>query len=59
MVTGSITSKYMNSEALFKFFFGLAIFVFCLVVIGIFLILIKIILLFTPEVHLMGLLMTQ
>ncbi len=49
----------MNSEGLFKFFFGLAIFIFCLVVIGIFLILIKIILLFTPEVHLMGLHMTM
>lgn len=49
----------MNSEKLFKFVFGLAVFIFCLVVIGIFLILIKIILLFTPEVHLMGLTMIQ
>ncbi len=45
----------MNSEGLFKFFFGFAVFVFCLVVIGIFLILLKIILLFTPEINLMGL----
>ncbi|MFA4942712.1 MAG: hypothetical protein WC564_03700 [Patescibacteria group bacterium] len=45
----------MNSDSLFKFFFGLAVFVFCLVVIGIFLVLLKIILLFTPEIHLMGL----
>jgi len=49
----------MNSENLFKFVFGLAVLVFCLVVIGIFLILIKIILLFTPQVNLMGLMMTQ
>lgn len=42
-------------EKVFKFLFGLAIFIFCLVVIGIFLILLKIILLFTPAVHLMGL----
>ncbi len=49
----------MNSEKLFKFVFGLAVFIFCLVVVGIFLILIKIILLFTPEVHLMGLTMIQ
>ena len=41
-------------EALFKFLFILAILVFCLVTIGIFLIIIKIILLFHPEVHLMG-----
>jgi len=45
----------MNSEGVFKFFFGLAVFIFCLVTIGIFLILLKIILLFTPEIHLMGL----
>jgi len=49
----------MNSEGLFKFFFGFTVFVFCLVVIGIFLILIKIILVFTPEIHLMGLKILQ
>lgn len=45
-------------EGFFKFLFGLAIFVFCLVVIGIFLIIIKIILMFQPQVHLMGLLIS-
>ncbi len=49
----------MNSEGLFKFFFGLAVFIFCLVVLGIFLILLKIILVFTPEIHLMGLRILQ
>ena len=39
----------MQSEGLFKFFFGLAIFIFCLVTIGVFLILVKIVLLFTPS----------
>ena len=42
-------------EGAFKFIFGLAIFVFCLVVVGIFLIFLKIALLFTPEISLMGL----
>lgn len=42
-------------EGAFKFFFGLAIFIFCLVVVGIFLIFLKIGLLFTPEIKLMGL----
>jgi len=45
-------------EGLFKFLFGLAIFVFGLVSAGLFLIVIKIILLFQPEVHLMGLLIS-
>jgi len=49
----------MGSEGLFKFFFGLAILVFCLVVIGVFLIIIKIVLVFTPEVRLMGLTLLQ
>mgnify|MGYP000918306071 FL=1 len=40
---------------MFKFVFALAIIVFCLVVVGIFLILMKILLLFTPEIHIMGL----
>jgi len=42
-------------EALFKFFFGLGIFIFALLSAGIFLLIIKIILLFQTEVHLMGL----
>ncbi len=42
-------------EGTFKFIFGLAIFIFCLVVIGVFLIFLKIGLLFVPEIRLMGL----
>lgn len=42
-------------EGIFKFFFFLAILVFCLVTIGIFLIILKIILLFNPGISLMGL----
>lgn len=42
-------------ESLFKFFFGLGIFIFALLSAGIFLLVIKIILLFHTEVHLMGL----
>ncbi|MFA5131080.1 MAG: hypothetical protein WC467_01520 [Patescibacteria group bacterium] len=42
-------------EGAFKTFFTIAVIIFCLVVIGIFLIIVKVILLFQPEVHLMGL----
>lgn len=42
-------------EGAFKFLFFLAIIVFCLVSIGIFLIVLKIILLFNPSISLMGL----
>jgi hypothetical protein len=45
-------------EGLFKFLFGLAIFIFGLVSAGIFLLVIKIILLFQPEVHFMGLILS-
>lgn len=45
----------MNSEGLFKFIFGLAIFLFCLLVIGVFFLIVKIILMFTPQIHFMGL----
>lgn len=48
----------LNSEGFFKFIFGFAIFLFCLITIGVFLIIIKIILLFTPEVNIMGLLLS-
>lgn len=41
-------------EGAFKTFFFLAILIFCLVVIGLFLIIVKIILLFQPVVNLMG-----
>jgi hypothetical protein len=43
-------------EGAFKAFFTLAVLVFCAVVIGIFLIILKIILMFNPEINLMGLL---
>ncbi len=42
-------------EGMFKFVFILAIFIFCLVTIGVFLIILKILLLFTPEINIMGL----
>ena len=42
-------------EGGFKFVFVMAILVFCLVVIGVFLILLKILLLFTPQINIMGL----
>jgi len=42
-------------EGFFKFLFVLAVLVFCLTTIGFFLLIIKIILLFHPTVHLMGL----
>lgn len=45
-------------EGVFKFFFILAVIVFCLVVIGVFLLIIKIILMFEPQVHLMGLIIS-
>jgi hypothetical protein len=49
----------LNNEGFFKFIFGLAILMFCAVVIGIFLIVLKIVLLFYPELHMMGLIITQ
>jgi len=45
-------------ESVFKLLFALAVIVFCLTVIGIFLIIIKAILLFQPQVHLMGLIIS-
>lgn len=45
-------------ERLFKFVFFLAVLVFCIVVIGLFLLLLKIILLFVPEIVIMGLRIT-
>jgi len=45
-------------ENAFKIFFSLAAFVFCLVVVGVFLIIVKIILLFQPTVNLMGLIIS-
>jgi len=45
-------------EGAFKFLFGLAVFVFCITVVGFFLLIMKIVLLFTPQVHLMGLIIS-
>lgn len=42
-------------EALFKFLFGLAIFIYSLISVGFFFLIIKIILLTSPEVRFMGL----
>jgi hypothetical protein len=45
-------------ERVFKFLFGLATVVFCITVIGIFLLIVKIILLFQPQVHILGLIIS-
>ena len=45
-------------EALFKFLFGLAIFVYSLISVGFFFLIIKIILLTSPEVRFMGLIIS-
>ncbi|MHB8903751.1 MAG: hypothetical protein ACYC40_01445 [Patescibacteria group bacterium] len=45
-------------EGFFKFLFGLSIFVAALVVIGIFLLIVKILLMFYPSVHVMGLILS-
>ncbi|KKT13171.1 MAG: hypothetical protein UV95_C0003G0045 [Candidatus Falkowbacteria bacterium GW2011_GWF2_43_32] len=42
-------------EGAFKFLFGLAVVVFCITVVGFFLLIMKIVLLFQPQVQLMGL----
>lgn len=46
-------------ETLFKAFFFMAIIVFILLVIGLFLVMIKILLLFYPEVRMMGILFSK
>ncbi len=42
-------------ESFFKFLFALAVVVFCLTVIGVFLLICKIVLMFQPQINLMGL----
>ena len=44
-------------EQIFKLVFFLAILVFCVLVVGVFLLLCKILLLFSPELHLMGMIL--
>ncbi|NTW22166.1 hypothetical protein HGA34_01315 [Candidatus Falkowbacteria bacterium] len=46
-------------EAAFKFLFAFGIFIFCLVVIGFFILLIKFLLLFTDHIQIMGVIMTS
>jgi len=46
-------------EAAFKFLFALGIFVFCLVVIGFFILFIKLLLLFSDNIQIMGVIMTS
>jgi len=45
-------------EQIFKLVFFLAVLVFCVLVVGIFLVLCKLVLFFTPELNLMGLIIT-
>jgi hypothetical protein len=45
-------------EGFFKFLFGLAVVVFCITVVGLFLLIVKIILMFQPQVHLMGVILS-
>jgi len=45
-------------EGAFKFLFFLAVIIFCITIVGIFLLIIKIILLFQPQVNLMGVLLS-
>lgn len=45
-------------ESAFKIFFTLAVLIFCAVIIGVFMIILKIILMFQPDIHFMGLLIT-
>jgi len=45
-------------EAAFKILFVLAVIVFCITVIGVFLVIAKVILMFQPQIHLMGLIIS-
>ncbi len=45
-------------ESLFKAIFFFSIFLFCLATIGVFLLIMKFILLFQPQIHLMGLIIS-
>ncbi|MFA6194397.1 MAG: hypothetical protein WC719_01450 [Patescibacteria group bacterium] len=45
-------------ESAFKILFVLAVLVFCITTIGIFLVIVKVILMFQPQVHLMGLIIS-
>jgi len=45
-------------EGFFKFLFGLAVIVFALVIVGLFILILKIILLFHPQIYFMGLIIS-
>ena len=45
-------------EGIFKILFFLAVLVFCLVVVGLFLLILKIILMFQPQINFMGLIIS-
>ena len=45
-------------EALFKLVFAIAVLIFCLVVVGIFLLIIKILFIFYPDINFMGIIFT-
>lgn len=47
-----------DAEKIFRFFFGLGIVIFCVTVIGLFLLGVKVSLIFTPKVEMMGLTIT-
>ncbi len=58
---GSLLIRILNNnrmEGFFKFLFVLAVLVFCLTVIGIFLLICKIVLMFQPQINLMGLIIS-
>lgn len=57
--SGSSLLIFQKMEAAFKFLFALGIFIFCLVVIGFFVLLIKFLLLFTDHIQIMGVIMTS
>ena len=41
-------------ESAFKIIFGIAVFIFCIIVIAVFLLIVKFIFMFTPEISIMG-----
>jgi hypothetical protein len=42
-------------ESLFKWMFGIAVFIFGMLFVGVFLLILKIVLMFTPQVNILGL----
>ena len=54
-----LISNFINMETAFKIVFFLAVIVFCFVIIGLFLIFLKIMLIFSSEVDIIGLTITK